>query len=378
MIRIALRMLTADRARYLAMIAGLAFATLLIAQQASICYGLLLRTVAHIQDIGDVDVWVLDREVEYLDELKPLSDDQLYRVRGVEGVAWAVPFYKGQGRVKLGDGFYQPVFLLGLDDASLAGAPREMVLGSVAGLRRPDAVVIDLDGYKYIWPNEPLRLGRVLEMNDCRAVIVGICKASPTFQTFPIFYTRYSQALRFTPQERDVLSAVLVRGEPGVPPEELCRRIEARTGQQALTRGQFSRKTMWYIMRRTSIMVNFGITVALGFIVGCAIAGQSFYTFTLANLPYFGCLKAMGLGNRRIVGMVLVQAWVAGFTGYGLGAGLAAGFGKLAEGNSQLPFCLPWQVLAGTAAAMALILAVSSVLSVRKALVLDPAIVLRA
>ena len=42
--------------------------------------------------------------------------------------------------------------MLGLDDATLVGAPREMVLGTLADLRIPDAVVMDENGYKYLWP----------------------------------------------------------------------------------------------------------------------------------------------------------------------------------------------------------------------------------
>ena len=36
-----------------------------------------------------------------------------------------------------------------------------------------------------------------------------------------------------------------------------------------------------------------GITVALGFIVGAAVVGQTFYIFVLENLRQFGALKAM-------------------------------------------------------------------------------------
>src|SRR5262249_15644688 len=239
-------------------------------------------------------------------------------------------------------------------------------------------------GYKYLWPDEPLRLGRVLEMNDHRAVIVGICKASDTFQTFPILYTRYHQALQFIPQERKVMSAILVQAAEGVDRGALCPRIEDRTrtaqGQpklKALTREEFIWSTMGYFMRRTGIIVNFSITVALGFIVGCAIAGQTFYTFTLENLNQFGSLKAMGVSNARIVGMELLQALVVGLLGYGLGVGLAALFGHLAASGSRLAFYMPWQVLAGTALAVGLIVALSSLLSVYKVLVLEPAAVFR-
>src|SRR5438270_6548782 len=158
-------MLTGDRAKYLGIIAGVTFAALLIAQQASIGCGLLLRTTSTIQDIADVDIWVMDRDVEFIDELKALSEDDLYRVQDVPGVDWAVRFYKGQGRVKLdagnphGAGLYQQVVVLGLDDATLVGAPREMVVGTLADLRIPDAVVMDETGFKYLWPKEPTRAG---------------------------------------------------------------------------------------------------------------------------------------------------------------------------------------------------------------------------
>ena len=394
---IAIKMLTGDRAKYLGIVAGVTFAALLIAQQASIAIGLLLRTTSHIQDMADADIWVMDPNVQFIDEFKPLTENDLYRVQGVPGVAWAVRLYKGQGRLKLDVGGdkkkakYQQSVVLGLDDATMVGAPREIILGTLADLRKPDAVIIDEAGYHYLWPGQPLAVGRELEMNDHRAVIVGVCKASDTFQTFPIFYCRYHQAIRYVPQERKVMSAILVGIEPGTPAEEVCRRITEQTalkpskpgepprpGLKALTHDQFVWSTLMYFVRRTGIVVNFSITVFLGFIVGTAIAGQTFYTFTLENLNQFGSLKAMGLSNLRIIGMVLTQAFVVGLLGYGLGVGGAALFGRLmSSSGSRLAFFMPWQVLAGTAAAVALIVTLSSMVSVYKVLVLEPAAVFR-
>ena len=394
---IAIKMLTGDRAKYLGIVAGITFSALLIAQQASIALGLLLRTTSHIQDIADADIWVMDPNIQFIDELKPLTENDLYRVRGVPGVAWAVRFYKGQGRLKLHVGGdkkkakYQQSVVLGLDDATMVGAPREIILGTLADLRKPDAVIIDESGYHYLWPDQPLAVGRELEMNDRRAVLVGVCKASDTFQTFPIFYCRYHQAIRYVPQERKVMSAILVGADKEVAPEEVCRRITEQTavkpmklgdpprpGLKALTRDQFIESTLMYFVRRTGIVVNFGITVSLGFFVGCAIAGQTFYSFTLENLNQFGSLKAMGVTNGRIIGMVLVQALVVGLLGYGLGVGAAALFGKLmSSSGSRLAFFMPWQVLAATAAAVGVIILLSSLVSVYKVLVLEPAVVFR-
>jgi len=374
---IAIKMLTGDRAKYMGIIFGITFASLLIAQQSSIFCGLMLMTTSQIQDIRGADIWVMDPNMQFVDDIKPMSENELYRVRGVPGVAWAVRLYKGLSRARLGDGNFQQVIMIGLDDATMVGAPAEIVLGSLADLRQPDAIIMDERGYRQLWPGEPFRVGKTFEMNDRRAVLVGVCKASRTFQTFPIVYSRYTQALRFIPAERKVLSFILAEPQEHLTSEEVCSRIEEQTGLRAETREEFMRTTMDYYMKRTGIPMNFGITVLLGFFVGTAIAGQTFYLFTVENLRQFGSLKAMGLSNVRIVGMIMLQAIIVGFIGYGLGIGLAALFGKLMEGADQLAFFMPWQVLAGTGVAVLVIVLLSSLLSVRRVLVLEPAIVFR-
>ena len=205
-----------------------------------------------------------------------------------------------------------------------------MIMGSIFDLRKPDAVIMDLEGYELLWPGEEPRIGKRFEMNDHVAEIVGICKASRTFQTFPVVYTRYTQALEFVPPERKVLSFILAQGEPGLSVDEVCRRIEEQTGLRAVTGQQFEWITMWYFMRKTGIPFNFGITVLLGFIVGTAIAAQTFYLFTIENIKQYGALKAMGAGNWSLMGMILLQAMLVSVIGFGLGIGAATWFGTIA------------------------------------------------
>jgi putative ABC transport system permease protein len=320
----------------------------------------------------------MDPKLQNLDEIKPLRGDDLFRVRGVPGVAWAVRLYKGQARVRAEDGTYRVSVLLGLDDASLVGAPVEMLSGSVGDLRQADAVILDDAGFRYLFPDEEPRVGKVLEMNDRRALVVGICKASPPFQTFPVVYTRYSLATYYIPRERDDLSFVLAGAEPGLTSESLCDRIHEQTGLQALPREAFLWKTIRFYIASTGIPVNFGITVALGFIVGTAVAGQTFYLFVLENLRHFGALKAMGVADGRILAMVVLQAAVVGILGYAIGMGMATGFFAITGNMTHLRgFFLPWQVMAGTAAAVALIVLLASALAVRRVWVLEPAVVFR-
>jgi putative ABC transport system permease protein len=350
----------------------------LIAQQASIFCGLMRQTGGQIRDIQGADIWVMDPNVQFSDDIKPLSDSDLYRVRGVPGVSWAVRLYKGLTRSRLEDGNFQQTILLGLDDATLVGAPPKhmMVAGDIFDLRKPDAVIMDLEGYKLLWPHEEPRVGKRFEMNDHEAEIVGICKASRTFQTFPVVYTRYSQALEFVPPERKVLSFVLADADPAVGVREVCRRIEKQTGLRAVTGEQFEWITMMYFLRKTGIPFNFGITVALGFIVGTAIAAQTFYLFTIENIKQYGALKAMGASNWSLMSMIMLQSMLVSVTGFGLGIGGATWFGRLANATgSRLAFYMPPEVFIATALAVVAIGVLSSLLSAQRVMVVEPAVV---
>ncbi len=190
---IAWKMLTGDRSKYVAILFGVAFACFLIAEQSATFCGVMLRTTSQIRDIQGVDVWVMNPSTRYVDDLKAISDDDVFRVRGVPGVAWAVNLYRGEGQAQLEDGRYQGVILMGIDDAMLVGAPAYALSGRLGDLQDPDAVLVDEAGFKQMWPGEPLRPGKVIEMNDRRAVVVGVYRASQTFMTMPLLYTRFSQ-----------------------------------------------------------------------------------------------------------------------------------------------------------------------------------------
>ncbi len=407
MLWVALRMLTGDKAKYLGIVFGVSFAALLMGQQMAIFCGLMRNTTAQIRDVEGADIWVMDRSVQFVDDVKGMSDSKLQRVRGVEGVAWAVKLFKGLAKAKLvpspdgatlppdaklaglKPGEFQQVILLGLDydnkdsEGRVVGQPRpdRIVAGRWEDLNQPDAVYLDEFGWGYLFGvGVPFELGRSLEINDKRANIVGLVKCSPTFQTFPILYTKYTSALKYSPPEPKMLTFVLAQPQPGLSSEEVCERIEAGTGLQARTADQFFWQTIDYYMKRTGIPINFGITVFLGFVVGCAIAGQTFYLFTLENLKQFGSLKAMGVSNLRIIGMVMAQALVVGVIGYGLGIGGAALFGLVFETfvkTTPPAFYFGWQIPLITAVAVFCIITVAALMSLKKLLFLEAGVVFR-
>lgn len=385
MFRYAIKILIGDRAKYIGIIIGLTFASFIITQQTAIFLGVMARTYGFIADTSQPNIWVMDKKVQFIDDAKPLKDTQLFQVRGVEGVGWAVPFYKGLLKTRLHNGNFQICNVLGIDDATLIGGPPKMIEGRIEDLRRIDSIIVNQEGAEGMlasiepWSQGkkvPLEVGAVVEINDHRAEVVGICETTPTFQSQPVIYTTFNRATTFAPRERKLLSFILVHSAEGFTPEEVCQRIESATGLAAYTAEQFTDLTIDYYMTNTGIPINFGVSVLLGFVIGTAVAGQTFYNFTLDNLRFLGTFKAMGAPNRLLTRMVLLQALMVGGIGWGLGVGGASIFGWLSEG-SELAFKLPWSLFLLSGLSVLFIVIFSAILSLWKVYKLEPAIVFK-
>lgn len=380
---LALRMLIGDRAKYFGILVGLTFASLLITQQGAIFLGLTTRTYQFITETPQGDLWVMDPEMEHHSDRKKMLETTLDRIRGVDGVEWALPMYRAFASLRLPNGSLRSCILVGVDDATLYGIPGSFIEGTAESLRKDAGVLVDqatllsklgvrqADGSK-----RPIAIGDELELNDRRGVVVGVYKQKPSFFWEPTIYTTFSRAKEFTPSERRQLTFAMVKVRPGADIPTVQAAIERSTGKLALTGAQFSRKTAMYILTQTGILINFAIAIGLGFLVGAAIAGQTFFNFVGDNLRYFAALKAIGATDRKLAGMVIVQALAAGGCGYGLGAGFAAVFGTSV--GETLAFHLPWQLLVFSAFAVIGIAMGAALISIRKLRRLEPAIVFRA
>ena len=378
---IALKMLVGDRLKYISLVAGLAFAAFLIVQQASIFTGFSLQMGAWIRDTSCADLWVMDDQVNFVDDFKPILEDRLQRVRGIDGVQTAVPMYKAYLPVQLPDGTMVQCRVVGLDDATLTGGPPTMVQGKLIDLRQDRGIFINVAQAGTTLKaartdNSPLKMGDRVAINDNEAIVVGTYKATKEFFWDPVIYTTYSRALQWAPRERKLLTFVMVKAKPGVDLNVLIAQIKRTTGLAAYTNMDFDRKTTIDLLGRTGILINFGITIALGFVIGVLISGQTFYMFVLDNLRYFGALKAMGAGNRTIIRMVFLQTLVAGFIAYGAGLGGACVSGMILS-KIGLAFQMPWQVPVGSVIAILFCCCVAAGLSLIRVLRLEPAVVFR-
>ncbi|MFO0769244.1 MAG: ABC transporter permease [Nitrospiraceae bacterium] len=373
---VALKMLFGDRAKYLMLLCGLTFAVMLIVQQGSIFWGLMIWSQSSVTNTN-VPIWVTDPGIAQVDEVKPIADTAVDRVRSVPGVEWAVPHYRGLLRARLASGAYHQITLVGLESATLIGRPSQVLDGRFEDVRQPDAVVVDQWTVERMGGPDVIKVGSLFELNDKLARVVAIAKTQKSFTNIPVVYTTYERALRYVPRERRTLSYVLAKAREGEPVEGVIARIRDSTGLGAYTGEEFGWKTIGWVLNNTGIGINFGTTIVLGFIVGMAIAGQTFYLFTVENLRQFGALKAMGTSTATLARMILLQALTVGITGYGLGVGLATAFGLFAAREVQLPFNETWPLLALVFVALLAICMFSALISIIKLARLEPAIVFR-
>ena len=372
-------MLFGDHAKYLMLISGITFATILMAQGASLFCGLMSWTFAPLRNIN-VPVWVADPRVEQVNDNKPLRDTEVNRVRSVDGVAWAVPLYQGNSQALLFNGSSKLITLVGLDSGTLIGAPATLVAGRLEDLRLPNTVIIDEYAVERLSEGlgRPLTIGDVFEINDHEARIVGICQAYRSFTGGPFVYTIYNRAVSdYVPPQRKLLSFVLAGPAPGVTPAEMAARIRAATGLGAFTNDEFMWSTVWWYVRNTGIPINVGTIVLIGFVIGTAISGQTFYSFVLENLRNLGALKAMGTDTSTLCRMLVLQSLTVGLIGYSVGLGVVSLLGRIALHIGKVPFLMTWHIPAGVLCAVLFICTLASLLGILKVARLEPAIVFR-
>ncbi|MGD0074776.1 MAG: ABC transporter permease [Candidatus Binataceae bacterium] len=317
---LAYRLLVSDRGKYTALLVGTTFSVFLIIQMTSSFAGILVKASATVINVG-ASMWVMDpAAANTVFGSIPMPDYILDAVRSIDGVKYAVPLYSGSALLKLHDGTYQSVTVIGLDDASLVGRP-ELLQGNINDIFAENGFIAVKDEE---FPKlENPQLGAEFELNDHRGVIVGIAKvATGALYGTPTLYTTFNRAIQYIPSTRFTISYILV--EPKTKSDiPLIKDEVARLGYLAQTNREFRDGISDYLKYKTSIGTNTLLMTVISFIVGLSISGQTFYTFIIENLQHFGALKAMGAKGRELVYVIVFQAGFTALVGYGLGVGLS-------------------------------------------------------
>jgi len=355
MFRVAIEMLLHDKTKYLGLLIGVAFTAFLVSFAMSYFAGFMTRGFALVSENPTAKVWVMDSAVSSAEATINMSNSSLDIVRGVQGVEYATPLYLGDMTARYANGHFQSFQAIGVDDATLSGAPKPANL-----LRIPNSVIVDSGGTegklqtpiekKDMWAyngshlnakTRELRYGDTMLINSKRVVVAGVSHTIPRFPPRPLLYTSTSNFKRLVPGEKRYITFIMVRPAKNISPKQLAKRISTETGLKAITSNDFKKETvMWYLINSEDVgdMVNM---VVLAMLVGFGVTGVMLYMFTYENIKQYAVLKAMGASLKQLTDMIYTQVFIMAVVGSGIGVGISALFGE-AISSASFPFRIMW------------------------------------
>ncbi len=393
MFRIALQMLMGDKAKYIGLLAGITFTAFLITFALAYFTGFMTWGFALISENNSVDVWVMDSAVSSTEMTINLPSSALMQVRGVKGVANAIPLSLNDVVARFPNGRFQTFQMIGVDDATLSGAPFLTNGISPAILYEPDSVIVDaggttgklqvpvytkdkwaFDGVHLNVPTRKIRLGDELLIHDKRIVVAGVSNSIPRFPPRPLLYTSYSNVKRLLPSENKLLTFIMVSAQAGVSAEQLAKSIEQQTHLRARTSADFKEDTVRWFLINSEDVGDMAAMLILAMTVGFGVTGVMLYMFTYENLKQYAVIKAMGASNSMLLKMVFIQAGSSAFLGAGIGVGLCAVIGKFVS-VIEFPFRLMWFTPLVGVLGVLIVSLTAAMISTRPVLKLEPSIV---
>jgi putative ABC transport system permease protein len=370
---LAQRDLLHDKIRLTVTLTGIVFAVVLIVVELGLFVG-FTTTTSGLVDHSQADLWVTSKNVPYVELAVPFSERKLYQVRAVPGVAEAQKVVSRWGQWKRPDGRDESVQIVGVSPESSMEQPWNLVQGSAADLRKPDAVIMD-EMYK-----EKLgvhQVGEIFEINGLRARVVGFTRGIRSFTTSPYVFTTFKRAQEYVKLQDDQTVFVLVKLAPGASVEQVRHAIlNSVVNVDVFTSHEFSRMTQFYWMFTTGAGVAVLLAALLGLAVGFVVVAQTIYATTMDHLREYGTLKAMGAPNSYVYKVIIKQAAMSAAIGYVLGMMVSA-FVVRASQSGGAAILLPWQMAVGMFFLTLAMCIGAALVSISKVTSLDPAMVFK-
>jgi putative ABC transport system permease protein len=368
--RIAIQSLLHDRGKFLAALAGVAFAASLVLIQVGLYAGFLSMASGIIRRTGG-DLWVMPRGIEVIDNSEPLSGAARAVavahpcVRRVRGMIYSfVPVRKPRGTP-------DAVTLVGYepgDDPIVPwtlhqGLPHDLHGHLRAAVDRVDLRKLQIEGEA---------LGSLLQVNGHTVQVAATTEGMRSFTLVPFLFMEIENARRVAHLNVDRASYWIVDLRDPRCTDDVVAHIERHGDLQAIPAARFAELTENHWVRESGAGSALGFTALLGLVVGVVIVGQTLYAVTREHLKELATLKAIGATDGEIVGFVAWQAGLLAVVGGALGVALsfAAREGVAGQG---LVVVLDAPVLALGLGSVALMCAAASVWSVRAVLQLEAA-----
>lgn len=371
--RLAWRNLSHDRLRFAVTVIGIVFAVFLMVFQGSLLVG-FIKAASRVIDASDADIWIGARGVPCFEYPAPLPNRFRELAQGVPGVAAVSRVVAGATSWQAPSGGQQLVVLVGAE----TGAGRDFPLPrlyAAAETTLPETVLIDRSNAA---PLEAIAPPIEVEINRRRAHVERAIEGFGSFLGSPYVFASYTDAMRYLGLGSEETMYLLVHVAPGYAAEVVRRDLQARLPEADVwTRVGFAKRAREFWLNQTGAGGTIMLAGLLGFLVGLVIVSQTIYSTTMDSLEEFATLKAIGASRGYVQSVVLTQALASGLVGSL--AGLAVTLPLLRLARQGIPWIhTPWWLLVGMICTSLLMCALASVVSIRKAVRVEPGRVFRA
>jgi putative ABC transport system permease protein len=371
--KLAWRNLSHDRLRFTVTVIGIVFAVFLMVFQGSLLVG-FIKAASRVIDASDADIWIVARGVPCFEHPALLPDRFRHLAQGVPGVAAVSRVIAGTRSWQAPSGVRQSVVVVGAEAAAGRNfpLPRLRDEGEETYLQ---TVLIDRSKADMLEANT---LPVAVEINQRRASVEHTVEGFSAFFGSPYVFASYPDAADYLRLGSEETMFLLVRVATDYQVETVRRDLQARLPETDVwTRAEFARRSRAYWLRQTGSGRAILLSGLLGFLVGLVVVSQTIYSTTMDNLEEFATLKAIGASRRYVQGVVLTQAIASGIVGSL--AGLVVTFPLLKLARQSIPWVhTPWWLLAGMIFVSLLMCSLASVVSIRKAVSVEPGRVFRA
>ena len=371
--------LTREPFRLSVVLAGVAFAVVLILMQLGFRDAMFESAVRYHRAL-DYDLALLSPKMQFIGLPQSFSRRRLYQARGFEGVAAVTPVY------------------LGLQVWKNTDDPAQMRLIYVVGID-PSRDVLDVPGFDDSWDQVKLadfvlydrasrpEFGSVVdrfetgqrvmtEVGERRIQVAGLFDLGTSFGIDGSVITSDLNFLRLFPNRSPgAIDLGLVELEPGADPVAVRDAIAAGIPRdvEVLTKAGFISREKGYWDSNTPIGFVFLFGVIMGLVVGGVIVYQILFSDVSEHLREYATLKAMGYRNAYLVSVVLQESVILALLGYVPGLIVTLGLYRVSEAATGLPLELTTERAAFVLVLTLAMCCISGAIALRKVRSADPA-----
>lgn len=370
--------LTHSRGRFMAAVAGVAFANLLVFMQLGIMGALNSSTVAPYE-ILNADIILSSEDGNTLTDGGRIPRAWMFQALGVSGVADATPLFIGNLPFTLDNGSSVSLLSFGMDIAKPVFATAE-IAQSLARLSLENNVLLDegTRGMPRSVIDDLIEGGRFnFETGGNTLTAIGTMDVGGGFLADGMMMMSDQTFLRAFPNRSSAApNHILIATDAGVSVDTVVARLQAAlpTGNLRIQSMQGSAANdLAYMSTERPTGIIFGFGVFMGILVGLVIVYQVLSTDVADHLREYATFKAMGYGQPFFLGIIFEEAIILAVFGFipgflvsvGLYAGLVAVTGLPVEMDASRAIL----VFLGTLTACSL----SGAIATRRLVNADPA-----